>query len=48
MVVTDNGLAMKSVAVARWFAGGRTCPTSAPATATRTLKLNPPRTEQES
>ena len=27
MVVTDNGLAMKSVAVARWFAGGRTCPT---------------------
>ena len=21
MVVTDNGLAMKSVAVARWFAG---------------------------
>ena len=35
MVVTDNGPAMKSVAVARWFARGATWPTCAPATAPR-------------
>ena len=48
MVVTNNGLAMKSVAVARWFAGRPHLPRVRPATATRTPQPNPLKTEQES